>query len=100
MLYEKTVGESSQNNKLIDFAFRHPSLITFLDAALVFLDPTSELRRRIYIMFSILEASPEYASSFLPRRFSFIETIGVFMVGIRAVLKILIGVIIIKVIRL
>ncbi len=42
--------------------------VGLLDAGLAVADPHSELRRRLYLMFAILESSPEYHELFLPPR--------------------------------
>lgn len=50
-------------------------------------------------MFAILEAMPEYAPYFLPRQRSGLYILVVGMVGIRAVAKALLGVVMVKVVR-
>ena len=102
-LYEKSLANSSQSNtesKLVNFSFSHPRFIPFIDAGLVFLRPTSEMRRRIYIVFSVLESTPEYADFFLPKKHTIVDFLIVFGTGIRAVFRAIIGIIIIKVARL
>lgn len=102
-LYETSIANTPgpvKEKRLIAFAFSHPVAIPFLDAGLVFIRPTSELRRRIYIMFSILEASPHHAELFLPGNHRFFEVVSVLASGIRAVFRALVGIIIIKVVRL
>ena len=101
-LYRTVVTEKKQQDetKLINFAFRHPSLIPFLDAGLVFVRPESELRRRIYIIFATLESMPEYSGLFLPEKTGLQGLILVVGSGIRAVFRAAMGVILLKVARL
>jgi len=96
-IYEELLKEArGDEERLVDFAFSHPVALPYLDAGLVFLRPESELRRRIYVMFSVLESSREYADLFLPQRITPVRLIGIFLVGIRAVFRAIIGIVLIK----
>ena len=72
VLYERAVSlrDTEQltpsDRRILDFAFRHPSSVQFLDAALARSRPNSRLRIRLYIMAAILETQPRYAAKFLP----------------------------------
>lgn len=101
-LYTNLVASNNKGReeRLIAFAFSHPRLIPALDAGLVFIRPTSELRRRCYILFSLLEAHPQYADSFLSEKLNFAQTLGVFAYGARAAFRVIAGIVIIKVGRL
>lgn len=100
-IFEIAVSNNeTREDSLLSFAFKHPYFIPALDAALVFLRPHSELRRRIYTLFAILESTPEHADLFLPQKFHFIDVITLLLVGVRAVYRVPIGVIIIKMGRL
>lgn len=59
---------STRERKRLTFIRRHPWALGFVDAGLTLIDSTSEIRHRIYIMFSILESSPRYHDRFLPVR--------------------------------
>lgn len=98
-LYRLAVASIStkKEDKLVHFAFKHPYLLPYLDAALVFLRPESELRRRMYTMFAILESMPEYTDLFLPKKLTLLEFTGVFLASIRAIIRILVGVAIIRI---
>jgi hypothetical protein len=61
-------GMTARDRGVIAFARRHPWSLPFLDAAAGLLRPDSFLRRRLLVMAAILEASPECADDFLPRR--------------------------------
>ena len=101
-LYKEIASQTKSTNedRLFNFAFKYPRLIPALDAGLVFVRPTSELRRRIYVIFSILESHPQYADVFLPQKFTFLQTVGVFAVGVRAIARAVLGIVIIKIGRL
>jgi len=57
-----------REQKLFRIAERHPWTVGMLDAGLVFVRPDSVFRKRLYVMFSILETMPEYRNAFLPAR--------------------------------
>jgi len=57
---------SSKDAKILKFGLRHPKTLGPLDTYLALAEPYCELRRRIYIMFAVLESSPDYAQDFLP----------------------------------
>lgn len=101
-LYEQSVDRSSGHSeqKILSFAFSHPAFLPLLDAGLVFLRPSSELRRRIYIMFAILEAHPDYATLFLPNKYSIRDLVLLPLIGLRAVCRAAGGVILITMGRL
>jgi hypothetical protein len=77
----------ARDARLVDFARRRPWSIPLLDAALALRDPHAELRRRLYLMFAILESTPEHHDRFLPaaRRPAYVLRIAA--VGARAVLR-------------
>ena len=51
---------------LTGFCLAHPWSIPFLDAGCALLRPDAALRKKIYIMAAILEASTQYTDKFLP----------------------------------
>jgi hypothetical protein len=100
-LYETVMSTSKPDNKdkkLLDFMTSHPSSIGLIDAGLVFHNATSEARRRLYIMFAILEASPEYCDFFLPKKRSPFYILVIFYSGVRAIIKAGLGLLLVKVI--
>ena len=100
-IYTATLGDDIiPTEKLTRLAFRHTWLIPFFDGALVFLRPHADLRRRIYIMFAILESTPEYSREFLPTKTSFGDFLGLVGTGFRAVFRAAVGIVIIKAGRL
>jgi len=100
-IYAATLNENIvPTEKLTRIAFKHTWLIPFFDGALVFLHPHADLRRRIYVMFAILESTPEYSDGFLPAKTSFGDFVGLIGTGFRAVFRAAVGIVIIKVGRL
>lgn len=51
----------------VAFACRHPWSLPFLDAAAALRRPGGLLRGKLLVMSAVLEASPTYADTFLPR---------------------------------
>jgi hypothetical protein len=100
-LYQGAMSTSQPNNtdkRLLDFMVAHPGSIGLIDAGLVFHNASSEARRRLYVMFAILEASPEYYDFFLPKQRSPFYIFVILYAGIRAVIKAALGLILVKVI--
>lgn len=85
------------DKKLLRLIQKYPALLAPIDAGLALVKPHSEVRRRIYVMFSILEASPYYHEYFLPKRHSPWFLAVVVLVGIRGMLRAIAGIFIIKV---
>lgn len=56
---------TKRDEHLWQLMMRNPSLIGIVDAGLALTDPHSNIRRRIFLMLSILEASPGYAATFM-----------------------------------
>ena len=70
-----------------------------IDAGLAFIDPNNNARRKLFTMLAILEASPNYTKYFLSRNFSFFYIFKVGLVGMRAVCRSMIGVLIVNSIK-
>lgn len=81
---------------LIKEMFQNKFKLSCLDAGLALVDPSNQARRKIFTMLAILEASPNYTDSFLARDFSISDYFNVFFAGIRAVLRAIIGVLMVK----
>lgn len=89
---------SERERKRLAFIRRHPWALGFVDAGLTLVDSESELRHRIYIMFSILESSPRYYDRFLPKRRGWWYSIAFGATIIIGVTRMIIGTILVKVI--
>jgi hypothetical protein len=79
--------------RMMKFVLAHPWSVPLLDAAAGFLQPDSLLRKKIYIMAAVLEASPRFAQQFLPKSLSYSKlfvnlTTNVFTAGIKVIIGI------------
>lgn len=93
-----TSKPDSTDKRLLNFMVAHPGSIGLIDAGLVFHNAASEARRRLYVMFAILEASSEYYDCFLPKKRSPVYIFVIFYAGIRAIIKAGLGLLLVKVI--
>lgn len=92
----KSAPDSSSDRKNLQFALKYPGLIPFLDAGLALVNPHSDLRRRLYAMFAILESDMEYTDLFLAQKRSAFYLFILLFTGISAVLKAIIGILLLK----
>jgi hypothetical protein len=83
---------------LLQYLQKHPRSVGLIDGGLALVSPQSEVRRRLYIMFAILEASPAYVDKFLPQDRSKLYALHIIGVGIRAAFRGVIGMIIVKIV--
>ena len=97
-LYSTTVkNEAADTDKrLIAFSFGHPRLLKAIDGGLALLSPNHELRRRIFIMFALLEASPKHTEYFLPIDRSPLYIIKISLRGVGSLCYAILGILIIK----
>lgn len=78
---------------ILEFSINHPWSIPFLDAATGIIKPHSMLRKKIYTMAAVLEASPRYCGDFFPENISlFILIWNLVKHGLTAAMKIGIGI--------
>lgn len=89
---------SARDTRLLAFAITHPWSIGLLDAGLTLLNPSSEVKRRLYTMFSIMEAMPMYADDFLPQKRTGLFVLGIAVRGVIGITKTVAGAILVKVI--
>lgn len=83
---------SGHDVRIVHYSLTHPWSIPFLDAATGILMPESLLRKKIYTMAAILEASTKYTEFFLPSNLSLSALIGQLLSnGLLVSMKILIG---------
>ena len=81
------------DKKVENFILRYSFWIGFIDAALALRNKQSILRKKILVMFAILETVPEYNEYFLPKKYSFTDVLCVIASGIRSVYRLIIGMI-------
>lgn len=86
------------DKKLLRFVLKNNWSIGLVDSGLAFLNPGSELRRRLYTLLAVLESDPEYADHFLTKKRNPIYLIIVLLSGVRAVIKTICGSLLIKII--
>ncbi len=98
-LYERGVSKlaSSASSGTYFTVLRHPSLLPYLDAYDAFFRPASPLRQRLYLMFAILEASPDHTELFLPQKRSLWYLLMILAHGARGVYRLIVGTILVKV---
>ncbi|OED46654.1 hypothetical protein AB832_00835 [Flavobacteriaceae bacterium (ex Bugula neritina AB1)] len=90
-----TVYESKLMNNMLKSKWK----MACIDGGLAIKDPNNVVRRKIFTMLAILEASPNYTEYFLSNRFSFLYFVKIAFVGVRSIVRAIIGIIIIKYIR-
>lgn len=76
---------------VVNFALRHPWSIGLLDGALAFRDRDAPLRRRLLVMFAILETQPAYSERFLPRSHTLTDVARVAIHAVRVAANAVLG---------
>lgn len=87
------------DQRLFGRAIRHPWLLGFLDGAVSLRQRRGGVRRRLLMMFAILEASPVYCEHFLPQPASRLHVVAVAWAGTRALIKAAVGLLLAKLLR-
>ena len=95
-LMKKGITLNSKEEKLWQLLIRFPFLIGFIDGGLYFIDPTSNIRKKMYIMLAILEASTLHTKYFLSRDFSIFYLIKIMFSSIRGIYRGILGYIFIR----
>ncbi|MBL7882752.1 MAG: hypothetical protein JNL69_01685 [Bacteroidia bacterium] len=70
-----------------------------IDAGLALTDSTNNVRRKLFTMLAILEASPNYTACFLSKEYSKWYFLKLIFVGMRSICRAMIGLLIIKIIK-
>jgi hypothetical protein len=87
---------SSRDTRLLQFGVSHPRSIALLDAGLAVVSPQAELRRRLYVMFALLESDRSYTSLFLSRQRSGWYVFRVVATGFSAAIKAIAGILLVR----
>ena len=95
---DQQVALNDSDKKILKFALDHTWSLRFLDAGAAIIKPQSELRKRLYIMFAILESSPNYVDCFLTIDRSVFYLFKIIFSGIRAIISTIVGIMLIKLI--
>ena len=87
-----------KDQKILQFILHNAWSIGLVDSGLALLKPASEVRRRLYIMFSILESTPECSDIFLAKKRNPFYLLIILLSGVRAIIKGLVGSLLVKII--
>ena len=79
---ELTGKEQSRWNKVLRFPF----LLQFLDAGYALQKKPSSFRKKILLMFAILESLPEFSKDFLPQK-TRTTTLSIFSIGGKTIVR-------------
>lgn len=82
--------------ELWDMIMKRRWMFVLADGGLALLAPHSQLRRKIYVMLAILEASPAYANKFLSKEYSQMYWVVIGVRGVLAGIKGLLGCLLVK----
>ena len=93
-IIKNPIKGSEKENSLVKQTISNPWLLPYYDAALSLTNPEHTLKKKLLRMFAILETRAEYSNFFLGREFSRFYIIKIIWIGIIAVFKTLIGLII------
>lgn len=87
---------SERDEKVLAFGLKNQWSIKFLDASLAVVSPQAELRRRLYIIFALLESDKTYAHLFLSQKRSPLYIFRLAFIGLNALIKLLGGTLLLK----
>lgn len=91
---------TAEDERILNFSVSHSWSIPFLDAGAGFLQSEAVLRKKIYTMAAVLEASPRYAENFLPENPStFMFFFRIITSGLKAFMKVIVGIPMLMLIR-
>ena len=79
------------NDKLLQKILRWPLLLPYVDAAISFGNKKTILRKKILVMLAILETTPEFYGVFASKKYSFVGWLLIFLRGIWAIIKFILG---------
>ena len=89
-----------QDKKLVQFVTENNWSIGLIDSGLAIIRPDAEVRRRLYILFALLESMPDYWDHFLPKKRSPFYLIVIVFHGTAAILKATLGIALIKLLEI
>lgn len=99
-LYSRAIAQGGELDgydlKLLSFVQRHPFWVGCVDGGLALVNPHSEVRRRIYVMFAILESQPVFWRDFLPIKQNRWYIFFILFTGLRAIIRAVTGIVIVK----
>jgi len=80
---------SPRDQGKLNFLLRFPFFMGMIDGALAMINPEHPIRKKLYVMFAILESDPIYTQCFLPKAGT--SLFAILWTGIRAVFNTLLG---------
>jgi hypothetical protein len=87
---------SGKDERILKFILRNRWSVGMMDSGLVFINPHSTVRRKMFIMLAILECQPEYIDLFFTKNQPKIYFFYILWVGFRAFMKAALGVVLVK----
>ena len=87
---------SNFEKELLKRMMKSNTNMAIIDAGLAILKPSSLVRRKLFTMLAILEASSNYTSEFFSKEYSFSYYFKLLFIGVRAVFRTMVGVFIVK----
>jgi hypothetical protein len=95
---KQAIQVGPEEEQLWKNALRGVYWMSCIDSGLALVRPKSQIRRKIFVMLAILEASVDYCDDFLPRTRSKVQVLFLLAVqGVKAVFFATIGLILIKI---
>jgi hypothetical protein len=88
-LQKLDIPMSPRDQRKLSFILRFPFFISMIDGALAMVNPEHPIRKKLYVMSSILESDPACNNYFLPKDGTSLFTI--LLTGTRAVFNTLFG---------
>jgi len=88
---------SEKETRLLRLIHRHPALTGMIDGGLALQNKDSAIRRKIFFLLAILETFPEYSRHYLfPEPASIKNILSFFLSGVRGVLRMILGYLLVK----
>lgn len=92
----KQVSMNQSEQKIWSLMLKYSIVLASVDSCLALTDRNSPIRQRICIMLAILEAHPNYFSSFYKNRLHFLDHLNLLFSLFASPFKIILGILIIK----
>lgn len=99
--YYKAISKLNitEEDKLSQKIVNHPWLLPYIDSALSIKNKNHNLKKKLLVMFAIVETMPEYSSCFLAQPRKKIYIFSIIYVGLVAVIKAIFGLVILRFIK-
>ncbi|MEK7598928.1 MAG: hypothetical protein AAB474_00545 [Patescibacteria group bacterium] len=87
---------NQKDQRIWNLVLNHPALLPYIDAGFALIQPTNSIRKKIYIMFAVLETEPSYSEFFLYNKKRIPWVINAGWLGLRALFRAIVGFFILK----